>query len=95
MLSVCKEAEISCPLIDSSVISSLPGAPRFTLVDSTGSEIQGEELGLLLYNGGTVCDDSFDSTAADAICKLMNYTDSARWTTAESFDIQVREFTGI
>ena len=84
-----------CLLIVSHVISSLSEAPSFTLVDSTGSEIQGEELGLLLYNGGTVCDDSFDSTAADAICKLMNYTDSARWTTTESFHIQVREFTGL
>ena len=47
------------------------------------------ELGLLLYQGGTVCDDFFNNNAADAICKLMNYTYSLTWNSDESFNIQV------
>ena len=50
-----------------------------------GNEIDGEELGLLLYRGGTVCDDNFDDIAADAICKTMNYTSAIRRTTDEDF----------
>ena len=60
----------------------------FTLVNSNGNLINGRELGLLLYGGGTVCDDRFSDNAADAICKQMNYNRSVRWT-RESFDIQV------
>ncbi|KAL5248219.1 hypothetical protein ACHWQZ_G017411 [Mnemiopsis leidyi] len=61
----------------------------FTLVDSEGNEISEEgQLGLLLYKGGTVCDDSFDGLAAAAICKKMNFTGGASWTSEESFEIQ-------
>ena len=60
----------------------------FILVDSEGNDIEGEDLGLLLYRGGTVCDDYFDNIAADAICKYMNYTYASRWTSDESYDIQ-------
>ena len=67
----------------------LSEAKSFTLVNSTGNLINGTELGLLLYGGGTVCDDSFSYYAAEAICKQMNYTHSVRWTSQESFDIQV------
>ena len=57
----------------------------FTMVDENGNEIDGEDLGLLLYLGGTVCDDYFNNTAADAICKTMNYTSAIIWTTNEDF----------
>ena len=43
----------------------------FTLVDKAGSMIEGGEFGLLLYKGGTVCDDHFDENSANAICHLM------------------------
>ena len=51
---------------------------------------QGNQLGLLLFKGGTVCDDGFNDNAADAICKLMNFTSASRWSSADgvSFDIQ-------
>jgi hypothetical protein len=45
--------------------------------------------GLLLYNGGTVCDDDFDENAATAICKEMGHTGANYWTSgADSFRIQ-------
>jgi hypothetical protein len=63
--------------------------PLFTLVDSEGNYIEKEDrLGLLLYNGGTVCDDGFDFTAANAICKHMGYTDATGWTVSTRFVIQ-------
>ena len=44
-------------------------------------------MGLLLYKGGTVCDDSFTDTAADAICKDMNYTRAISWTSSLDFGL--------
>ena len=61
----------------------------FVLVDSEQNIITEEgQLGLLLYKGGTVCDDRFNDNAAAAICGLMNFETAARWTNEESFDIQ-------
>ena len=57
----------------------------FKLVNRYGNVIDGENLGLLLYRGGTVCDDDFDDIAADAICRNMNYGRAIRWTTDEDF----------
>ena len=62
----------------------------FTLVDSEGNEITEEmQLGLLLYRGGTVCShrEYFSYTAADAICKEMNFARAERWTSKISEDI--------
>ena len=56
----------------------------FTLLNSSGEQITTQhELGLLLYKGGTVCDDYFDYNAADAVCKQMNF---ARAETGKWFD---------
>ena len=61
----------------------------FTLVNSEKVVMTtGDQLGLLLYRGGTVCDDHFNDTAADAICKHMNYRRAEKWTAGEIFDIQ-------
>ena len=68
-------------MVDDQIIFS-----AFTLVNQNRTVIDGEELGLLLYNGGTVCaGDNFDYTAADAICKEMNYGRALRWTTDDDF----------
>ena len=69
------------------LITLIPGLP-FKLVNSKGKNIVGEELGLLLYRNGTVCDDQFNFTVADAICRQMNYKQAIRWTSTESFEIQ-------
>ena len=44
---------------------------------------------MLLYNGDTVCDDYFDSNAADAICREMGYADAVgRWNSGWYHDYQ-------
>ena len=73
-------------------IKSFDSADRklrlFFLVDSEGNEVEEEQMGLLLYKGGTVCDDHFDNDAADAICREMNFTQALSWTIDDSFEIQ-------
>ena len=61
---------------------------EFTLVNSNGGAARVEELGLLLYNGGTVCDDDFDDNAAEAICVELGFEGALRWTNENSFTIQ-------
>jgi hypothetical protein len=59
------------PTIKSGTVES----GTFTLVNRDGNELQEGEFGLLLYNGGTVCNhwsgNSFDNNAANAICHSM------------------------
>ena len=44
------------------------------------------ERGLLLWDGGTVCDDDFgDSKIPDAICKELGFARSIRWSSDENF----------
>ena len=52
----------------------------FRLVNRLGNDIGARIEGLLLSNGGTVCDDSFSDNAADAICREMGFTESRSWT---------------
>ena len=67
-------------------------------MDSEGNEITAEQqLGLLLYRGGTVCSrysyvPFITYTTADAICKHMNFRRAYRYWTynnRESFDYDV------
>ena len=37
-------------------------------MDKSGDVISDDQEGLLLYGGGTVCDDNFSDKSADAIC---------------------------
>merc|ERR1719232_1698169 len=52
---------------------------RFTLVDYRGRRINGQREGLLLFNGGTVCDDLFNWNSAHAVCRTMGYTSATRY----------------
>merc|ERR1719232_841679 len=52
---------------------------RFTLVDYRGRRINGQREGLLLFNGGTVCDDGFSMNAAHAVCRTMGYRHATRY----------------
>ena len=64
-------------------------------MDSEGNEITEEEqLGLLLYRGGTVCHNGnnypyFTLDVADTFCREMNFKQASRWASGRnSFDIQ-------
>ena len=58
-------------------------------MDSNGTDVEGDQLGLLLYKGGTVCDNNFNKAAAEAICIEMGYKDIIKWTSENlSFVIQ-------
>ena len=54
-----------------------------SLVGEDGEAVGAGVLGLLLSNGGTVCDDEFDDNSADAICKEMGYFNQISWTSGE------------
>ena len=62
----------------------------FRLVDDDKNEVEGGQMGLLLYNGGTVCDDSlsFTDNSADAICREMGYTAASDWDTGDKYKSQ-------
>ena len=48
-------------------------------MDQNGNKVGARVEGLLLSNGGTVCDDSFSSNSADAICREMGFTGRMSW----------------
>ena len=44
--------------------------------------------GLLLYRGGTVCDDYFSDDSANAICRLLGYSSHSSWSSGYKWEIQ-------
>ena len=60
----------------------------FSLVDRNGNEVSDGEMGLLLYNGGTVCDDGFNSYTADVLCRELGYVRALNWTSEFLFEMQ-------
>ena len=60
----------------------------FRIVDENGNDVQEDETGLLLYKGGTVCDDDFDNNAAITICTKMGFPSSKGRAFGFSFDLQ-------
>ena len=62
---------------------------EFQLIDEDGGRVAPQTgWGLLLYKGGTVCDDSFDDMAAHAICRRMGYSDYIRWINGVGWAVQ-------
>ena len=49
-------------------------------MDQNGNEVGARVKGLLLSNGGTVCDDSFSDNSADAICRELGFTGKWSWS---------------
>ncbi|XP_063695438.1 SCO-spondin-like [Bolinopsis microptera] len=62
--------------------------PELSLVDENGEAVGAGVLGLLLSNGGTVCDDDFTDNSADAICKEMGYFGQMSWSFGSKWAIQ-------
>ena len=60
----------------------------FELVDENGVAVGTGVQGLLLYKGGTVCDDHFSYNSADAICRLLGYGSHYSWTSGQKWGIQ-------
>ena len=61
----------------------------FSLVNADGQKAGANTLGLLIYNGGTVCDDGFTDNSADAICHIMGYPlEHASWSIGNNWSIQ-------
>lgn len=63
-------------------------------MDSDGNTVGGGVLGLLLFDGGTVCDDRFSEKSADAICREMGhryghieYSSGDKWSIQSSLQI--------
>ena len=68
----------------------------FSLVDRQGNQIDPSnsrvQMGLLLWNGTTVCDDEFNDNAARAICKEIGYESAISWGSASESDTDEWEF---
>ena len=58
------------------------------MVDSNGDAVGARVLGLLLSNGGTVCDDGFSANSADAVCRQMGYLGQLSYTSGSKWGIQ-------
>ena len=65
----------------------------FSLVDSNGNAAGAGTLGLLLSNGGTVCDDYFSSNSAEAICRELGFFGQISWTSGRKWGIQTGAIT--
>ena len=53
------------------------------MIDQHGDEVGAQVEGLLLANGGTVCDDSFSDNSADAICHEMGFIGRKSWRSGD------------
>ena len=60
----------------------------FWIVDEDGNDLTEEGRGLLIYKGGTVCDDYFNDNAAFAICKEMGYLGATTWESGNYVSFQ-------
>ena len=60
----------------------------FSLIGEEGNKIGAGSLGLLISNGGTVCDDGFGDYSADAICRKMGHIGHIDWSRGKRWSIQ-------
>ena len=60
----------------------------FQIVDKNGNDVPEDERGLLIYKGGTVCEDDFDYYAAATICKQMGFPGAKSWESGYYFGWQ-------
>ena len=50
------------------------------------------DIGLLLYNGGTVCDDGFKDNSANAICREMGHLGATKWESGSPYYEKFRNY---
>ena len=60
----------------------------FRLIRQDGVNALAGERGLLLYDGGTVCDDQFSDQSADAICRKLGYSRSSDWSSGNYYEVR-------
>ena len=60
-------------------------ATEFRIINREGDPVKAGERGLLLYNGGTVCNDGFSNDSANAICRKMGYSGSSSWDSGNPY----------
>ena len=49
------------------------------------------DIGLLLYNGGTVCDGYFSNNSANAICREMGHLRATKWKSGGPHNLVFRK----
>ena len=71
-------------------ISERSHSEGFDLVDEYGNSIEDDDgiTGLLIYNGGTVCNDYFGDSEAVVICREMGYHHASSWNSGSFFNVQ-------
>ena len=57
-------------------------------MNEDGDDAGPRTVGLLLSNGGTVCDDHFNDASAEAICHKMGYHGQLSWEGGAKWDMQ-------
>ena len=70
------------------LLGSINKISDFSLSNSDGNTVGANTLGLLIYNGGTVCDDDFSTNSADAICRKMGYLGMMSYSSGSEWPIQ-------
>ena len=50
--------------------------------------MQSEQLGLLLYRGGTVSNDRFNNKTAEVICRQLQFSSAIAWSSGMEYDFQ-------
>ena len=68
------------------------GDNLFSLINKSGDNVSPGERGLLLYKGGTVCNNDFSNYSANAICSEMGYTRAISWSSGYPRDYLIEGF---
>ena len=66
--------------------NNLSDTQGFKVLDKYGNAVEDGRRGLLTYNGGTVCDDGFGDTEANAICIAMGFIGSSAYTSGGFYE---------
>ena len=68
----------------SRVSSRKTNIAAFVLGDENGNEIDDDRESLLLFEGGTVCNNGWNDNVAHAVCRSMGRHDAVSWRNGNS-----------